>query len=434
VDLPFLVFVAAAAAVWSIQAVMNRLARPPAAWFDAFRQANIELSATPGPGRHLEGTRDPLRVSVARESSGGTWTTVVRILGPFDQLSATSRFQYGAEVRPVLTGDPEVDRSVLLYGDERVIRALCDPATRRALRSVIDMGVKIENSQVVWHCTWDLELKRRLAQLVDFSERLVPPRDLAQRIADNIVHESLASVRALNVATLVKHFEPWATRSAVLAALNDLSEKVRLEAAIALGEEGHRCLLVIALSQVAEQADVLRAIAQLGDGFTPRHARWALRRAMSSQRLTTVKVCLEQLVRADDARSVSAVRAALSSERDAVALAASRALKDGATTQFEGTLIEALTHRLVDVQRDAVVTLGRVGTVESVAPLVDWVAHHALDRFVRADAPRAIAAIQSRLPGASPGQLSIAGAEAGQVSLAAEDQRGAVSLEEPGSG
>jgi len=140
------------------------------------------------------------------------------------------------------------------------------------------------------------------------------------------------------------------------------------------------------------------------------------------------------LVRADDARSVSAVRAALSSERDAVALAASRALKDGATTQFEGTLIEALTHRLVDVQRDAVVTLGRVGTVESVAPLVDWVAHHALDRFVRADAPRAIAAIQSRLPGASPGQLSIAGAEAGQVSLAAEDQRGAVSLEEPGSG
>jgi HEAT repeat protein len=112
-----------------------------------------------------------------------------------------------------------------------------------------------------------------------------------------------------------------------------------------------------------------------------------------------------------------------------VAIAASRVLKEGGTARFEGTLIRALTHRLADIQRDAVIALGRIGTVESVAPLADWVAHHVLDRFVRTDARRAIAAIQSRVPGASPGQLSLAGAEAGQVSLAEKDRRGEVSLE-----
>jgi len=150
---------------------------------------------------------------------------------------------------------------------------------------------------------------------------------------------------------------------------------------------------------------------------------------MSAQRLAIVGACLERLVRADEARSVSAVRSALLSESDEVAVAASRVLKEGGTARSEGALIEALTHRLADVQRDAVIALGRVGTVESVAPLADWDAHHGLDRLVRADARRAIAEIQSRLPGASPGQLSLAGAEAGQVSLASEDRRGEVSLE-----
>jgi 16S rRNA U1498 N3-methylase RsmE len=57
---------------------------------------------------------------------------------------------------------------------------------------------------------------------------------------------------------------------------------------------------------------------------------------------------------------------------------------------------------------------------------------HAPNLDVQHAVRQAIAEIQSRLPGASPGQLSLAGAEAGQVSLAGEGQRGQVSLEKPG--
>ena len=131
----------------------------------------------------------------------------------------------------------------------------------------------------------------------------------------------------------------------------------------------------------------------------------------------------------DDARTLSAVAAALWSEDDEVALEASRALAEAGAPGFEETVIAALEHRLNDVQLQAVAALGRIGSVEAVAPLVDWANRHALDRWVRGDARQAIARIQSRLPGGSPGQLSIAGTEAGQVSLVKEDRRGRVSLD-----
>jgi HEAT repeat protein len=272
-----------------------------------------------------------------------------------------------------------------------------------------------------------------LAPLIDITEGLVPPPDLGRRIADNIAREPVAAVRLGNVRVLAREFRDHpATRATLVAGLNDAADEVRIEAAKALGDDGVRTLLKVALSSRSQDSHAAQAIAALPyHRFRPRHAAWLLRRASEARRVAVLNACLERLIINCDERSASALSAALWSEDDEVALAASRVLKDGGTARFEGTLIQALTHRLVDVQRDAVIALGRIGTVESVAPLAEWDVHHALDRFVRADARRAIAAIQSRQPGASPGQLSLAGTEAGQVSLAGEDQRGQVSLEGP---
>jgi hypothetical protein len=71
--------------------------------------------------------------------------------------------------------------------------------------------------------------------------------------------------------------------------------------------------------------------------------------------------------------------------------------------------------------------LGRVGTVGAVLPLKEAAAHSdasaALQRAVR----QAVAEIESRLSGASPGQLSLAPGDAGRVSLV-DTSDGAVSL------
>jgi len=63
-------------------------------------------------------------------------------------------------------------------------------------------------------------------------------------------------------------------------------------------------------------------------------------------------------------------------------------------------------------------------------PLKEAEARAAGSAFSRA-ARQAIAEIQARLPGASPGQLSMASGEAGSLSLV-EDERGRLSLPSDG--
>lgn len=95
----------------------------------------------------------------------------------------------------------------------------------------------------------------------------------------------------------------------------------------------------------------------------------------------------------------------------------------------EEVLIAALAHPEPDVLRTAVTQLGGASTRRAIAALRECAQAQPDDRDIRDAIRQAIAEIQSRLPGASPGQLSIAGAGAGQVSLAEEDRRGQVSLE-----
>ena len=71
--------------------------------------------------------------------------------------------------------------------------------------------------------------------------------------------------------------------------------------------------------------------------------------------------------------------------------------------------------------------LGRVGSSAAVLPLKEAAESFSHDPELRRATRQAIAGIQSRVQGASPGQLSLAGAEAGQLSLA-EAEAGQLSL------
>ena len=403
----------------------------------------------------MEGTRGLLTVAI----EAGSEAVRISATGFGHDVLCLPRNQFSSELVPepdVKINDPEFDAAVVVRGSEASIRALLGHETRRALRVMLsgqlrfqaDAGtevlsvvgqVKASGLQLtVPRDGRDLfaDVKHpglpptALCPVIDLAERLVRPEDLAQRIADNTVSEPIAAIRIGNLKVLAREFsDHQATRAALVAALDDPADEVRLEAAKAVGDDGVRTLMRIAVAAASQDARASEAIAALGDRFTSRHARWALRRAIPARRRLVVKACLERLVTVDDARTLSAVAAALWSEDDEVALEASRALAEAGAPGFEETVIAALEHRLNDVQLQAVAALGRIGSVEAVAPLVDWANRHALDRWVRGDARQAIARIQSRLPGGSPGQLSIAGTEAGQVSLVKEDRRGRVSLD-----
>jgi hypothetical protein len=428
--------------------------RARSTWRDAFREAGVSLSAARESGTRLVGTRGSLQVDIESDAAA----VRVSVIGFDSSVSCIPRTQFdsgaGLETDLVL-GDPRFDAAVVLRGSEAVLRALLDHDTRRALRDVIAGELRFEGDagtetlsgygQVAGGAIQltfprdgrDLFARVKhpglapgaLRPIIDLAERLMPPADPARRIADGMRPEPLASVRLANLRFLARQFPAHpATRPAVIAALDDEADDVRLAAARHVGDEGARTLLRIALAPASFEAHAVEAIALLGDRFTPRHARWLLHRAAASRRLNIVAASLARLVRAADGRCVTAVARALGSDDDKVAQAAANALARAEAPGFEEALIAALEHRLPVVQAEAVTTLGRVGSVRAVAPLRDWESRHGLDRWFRADARRAIAQIQSRLADASPGQLSMAEAEAGQVSLVKEDERGRVTV------
>lgn len=77
--------------------------------------------------------------------------------------------------------------------------------------------------------------------------------------------------------------------------------------------------------------------------------------------------------------------------------------------------------------------LARLGSVAAVLPLQEAALAEGADDAVRRALSRAVAEIQSRLQGASPGQLSLATGDSGRLSLA-EDTAGQVSLPDDSSG
>ena len=100
---------------------------------------------------------------------------------------------------------------------------------------------------------------------------------------------------------------------------------------------------------------------------------------------------------------------------------AAQALGETGSPAAEPSLIPALQREEDGLRVAAANALGRVGSAAAVLPLKEAAERSWLDRDLRRATRQAIAEIQSRLQGASPGQLSLAGAEAGQLSLAQAD-------------
>jgi HEAT repeat protein len=111
-----------------------------------------------------------------------------------------------------------------------------------------------------------------------------------------------------------------------------------------------------------------------------------------------------------------------------LAVAAAHALGSATGEAAEAALVGALQSDADGVRLAAVESLGRMGSALAVAPLHTCNEEHRFDPPLRSAVRQAVATIQSRISGASPGQLSMAVDEVGQVSLADTDARGQVSL------
>jgi HEAT repeat protein len=284
---------------------------------------------------------------------------------------------------------------------------------------------------------------------LDLAARLEDPPDPARRIAENTRREPDPRVRRLNIRMLSREFpESPATREALLAAREDADAEVRLAAGTALGEEGREVLLRLAAGEGVEDQTAASAVEALGARLGVEDARGILQKALGADRpataapqstlkkalrtrRATARACLGVLGDRGGAEALATLGTVLTTEEDDLATAAADSLARTGDPGAEGPLLRTLSSGSPAVRLAAARALGRVGTAAAVAPLVEA---ESRGGELRRAARQAVAEIQLRLAeaaGAAPGQLSLAGGEAGQVSLVEEAAEGQLTLTEP---
>jgi hypothetical protein len=431
------------------------------AWQAAAEQVgltNVALSSLAGITTKVTGESGALRVQVERYQRGksehGT-RVVIGGLGHLGRLHIRAEGM-GSQIakalgdREIDVGDGAFDDVAFIQGEPALVRALLTAPTRAAVQALLlgylrpaDVagGHRLPLRASISDSELRLELRDRgigrdtapidqvLPVVVDVGRQLLRPDDLPGRIAANNETEPLATVRLANLQTLASEFPTHAaTRRALAAGLEDESVLVQFQAAIALGADGRPTLLRLVASEDADQAVVARAINTLGADCPSTLALEALRRARLRGRQAVVRACLERMTMGGAGEALDELAELSASDDAEVAAAAVSALGSVIGDRSERSLIAALGHAAADVRQVAAASLGKVGTRLAVIPLRDCMGEHRFDASLRSAARQAIAGIQSRATGASPGQLSLAEDTVGQVSLAQPDARGQVSL------
>jgi HEAT repeat protein len=296
-------------------------------------------------------------------------------------------------------------------GSPALACALLDARTRRALVSALEGRLPVEPHPLrvrvtlsegtlrlecrgVWRTSSE-RVTRLLRGGLALARLLTLPADFPRRIASNLRDEPDPGVRLNALLTLAREYPNHpATRPALLAARQDEGAEIRLRAALALGEDGRETLLALVRGEQVEDGCAARAVAGLGEQLTEDEAIATLHRALDSGHSQTAIACLE-------------------------------ALSARPSAMTEPALLMAFENAPTEARLAAVRALGRAGSTAAVSDLL--AASETGPSALRAAARQAIAEIQSRLPGAGPGQLTLAAGEAGALTIP-DDQPGALSL------
>ena len=357
---------------------------------------------------------------------------VVVIPGPPDFLVVRIRSELMLTfewARETVVGDEAFDTRFSLEGPKGLIFAMLDAETRRLLLC-LDAECRAEISRGALHAeVADGGTPHILSLLLDLGRRLAQAMDaeVPRRLAENAQRDPAVGVRLQNLLLLVReHPEHPATAAALRASCTDVNPEIRLRAAKELGAEGRGVLLKLAES-AGNDAVSAEAVSLLDEELPAERVTAILGRALRGHRMQTARVCVEALGHKGDAAAVDPLTKLVAREKGDLAAAAAQALGAIGSADAEPPLIQALQYENTEVRTAAANALGRVGSAAAVLPLKEVAEHSLLHQDFRRAARQAIAAIQSRLPGATPGQLSLTGAQTGQLSLA-QAEAGELSL------
>jgi hypothetical protein len=389
-------------------------------WQEALAQCpgvEVESSGIVTLRAKLTARSGPLEMRLT-DARGHSERVEIAIEGPEGFFAVKLRLQsFKRGTQEIEVGDKEFDDTFLVDGPLRPVGARLDAAMRRQLvrASAVCNPLEIGAGQLRVEVS-DEKLPYILPILLDIGRQLADPVDVEGRIAENARRDPEAGVRLFNLLLLIRE-RPGApdTLRVLRGACSDASPQVRLQAAIALGDEGRNVLLKLA-ENAEDDAVSAQAVSHLGGKLPFERARDILSRSLREGLLQTARACLEVLGHRR-AAAIGTLERVMTEEKGELAAAAALALGTTGEAAAEPPLLEALRSEDGDLREAAATALGRVGSIAAVQPLKEAAERSLFDLALRRASRQAIAEIQSRL-GASPGQLSLAEAEAGQLSLA----------------
>ncbi|MBI3270176.1 MAG: HEAT repeat domain-containing protein [Planctomycetes bacterium] len=433
-------------------------AQSESTWSDAARALGLQMEHRKRFLRSdspvLSGKLGAMTVTVTEERPGGpSQPGLVRIVVEVPDLPSeltvgrenlTTPLMKVVTGNDVQTGHPWFDREILIHGGEGEILAILDETTRRQLlrfvtarggavgkgRLVLDIGQVIPSTQLLVSSVQEvLELARRLS----LAGRSVP--GLLRR---NAVEDSIADFRRRCLQTLLGAYAGSddareACRALAAPEAKGVPAELRFLAAKGLGEEGWERMAALAAARDAEEEVRARGVDHLVACVPAGRLPGLLDRLLEVGCPGVETRAVRALGKLGHAPSFQRLVAAGRRAAPATAAAIAEALAAVGGPAAEAPLLEFLKSADVEVQIAAAGSLGRIGSVHAVEPLLACApagAWFAQTSRLRQAAQSAVAAIQSRLAGAEAGRLSVAesGGESGSLALAPE--AGAISFAE----
>lgn len=358
--------------------------RPPSRrtdWHDAVEQCGLQVARNTALFPRFTARIETFEVNVETFGPGEKETRIeIKLLTAPELVDVRVRPQGSGAAGDITAGDPGFDDAFILEGPELNLRALLDSNTRRHMRAVSAAGrLEIAPGRIEAVISRDGQLSKILPGLLDVARRLSKPIDLQRTLVENVKGDFESGARLQSLLFLVRELPAYpGTKEAIRAACSDWSTPVRLHAAKALGAQGRKILLELA-HRLEDDEVSAEAVSTLDRDMPVDQARSFLNRAVSLGRPRTALAYVQVLA--------------------------------------EDLLIETLGHESADIRVAAANALGEKGSAAAVLPLQEAGERFPLDRKLRHATRQAIAEIQSRAEGASPGQLSLA-TEGGQLSLA----------------
>lgn len=356
----------------------------------------VKVSSQPW-GAMLQGRAGALTVRMADFQRHKGAQVVVEIPGPpgFSELSIRREIHIPWKTREIEVGSESFDQTFFVAGPLQLVLALLDAEARDLLlrvSSITSAGSRLEiiSGQLQAEVAND-QLPLVLPLLLAIGERFARPLEIDGSLARNATRDPEAGVRLKNLLLLARELPGHErTVEALRAACSDRSPEVRLGVGKVLGAEGRGVLMTLA-ENLEDDAVSAEAVSFLGRELPLESTKAILLNALDRRCFQTARACLEALGR-----------------------------ETTGSPDAEGALTQALQHDQATLRVAAAKALGRVGTAAAVLPLKESVERFSRDPELRRATRQAIAEIQSRLPGASPGQLSLPGPEAGRLSLASD--------------